>query len=138
MGGILPFGASFIELFFIMNSIWASRIYYVYGFLLVVFGIILLTTSLISILVTYVALCAENYHWWWRSFFAGASCGVYVFIYGIIFFSTKLEFKDFTSSAIYFGWTAAMAGGVGLVTGTTGFLSSLIFVRKIYKAIKVD
>lgn len=31
MGGVLPFGAIFIELYFIMNSIWYHRIYYVFG-----------------------------------------------------------------------------------------------------------
>merc|ERR1719502_471153 len=33
MGGILPFGAIFIELFFIMTSVWLQRFYYVFGFL---------------------------------------------------------------------------------------------------------
>lgn len=31
MGGLLPFGAIFIELYFIMNSIWFHRIYYGLG-----------------------------------------------------------------------------------------------------------
>ncbi|KAL3899215.1 MAG: hypothetical protein SGPRY_012682, partial [Prymnesium sp.] len=34
MGGILPFGAIFIELFFIMTSMWLQRFYYVFGFLM--------------------------------------------------------------------------------------------------------
>ena len=33
IGGILPFGAVFIELYFIMSSIWLQRFYYVFGFL---------------------------------------------------------------------------------------------------------
>jgi len=37
MGGILPFGAVFIELFFIMSSIWLHRYYFLFGFLF--FGI---------------------------------------------------------------------------------------------------
>ena len=36
MGGVLPFGAIFIELYFIMNSIWFHKLYYVFGFLFVV------------------------------------------------------------------------------------------------------
>ena len=36
MGGILPFGAIFIELFFIMTSVWLQRFYYVFGFLMLV------------------------------------------------------------------------------------------------------
>jgi transmembrane 9 superfamily protein 2/4 len=34
LGGILPFGACFVELFFIMSSIWMDQYYYVFGFLL--------------------------------------------------------------------------------------------------------
>ena len=36
MGGILPFGAVFIELYFIMSSVWLQRFYYVFGFLALV------------------------------------------------------------------------------------------------------
>ena len=37
MGGVLPFGCIFIQLFFVLNSIWSSQIYYMYGFLFLVF-----------------------------------------------------------------------------------------------------
>ena len=59
IGGILPFGAIFIELFFIMSSIWSNRLYYMFGFLLVVFLILIVTCCLVSILLTYFALCSE-------------------------------------------------------------------------------
>ena len=36
LGGVLPFGACFVELFFIMSSVWMDQYYYVFGFLLVV------------------------------------------------------------------------------------------------------
>lgn len=36
-GGILPFGAVFIELFFILTSIWLNQFYHFFGFLFVVF-----------------------------------------------------------------------------------------------------
>ena len=43
VGGVLPFGAVFIELFFILSSIWLHQYYYVFGFLLIVFLILLVT-----------------------------------------------------------------------------------------------
>jgi transmembrane 9 superfamily member 2/4 len=64
---MLPFGAVFFELFFIMTSIWSNRIYYVFGFLLVVFIIMIITCSLVTILISYFQLCSENYHWWYVS-----------------------------------------------------------------------
>lgn len=138
LAGVLPFGALFIELMYVMNSIWGARIYYVFGFLMVVFSILVITTSLVSILVCYFALCSENYHWWWRSFFSGASCGFYVFLYGIVYYSTKLELRDAISTIVFFGWTAAMSAGIGLMGGTAAFISCLLFIRKIYNAIKID
>jgi transmembrane 9 superfamily protein 2/4 len=63
LGGILPFGALFIELFYIMNSVWSHRVFYVFGFLLVVYLILGLTCTLVSIIFCYFQLCAENYYW---------------------------------------------------------------------------
>lgn len=39
LAGILPFGAIFVELFFIMNSIWFHKMYYMFGFLFICYGI---------------------------------------------------------------------------------------------------
>lgn len=38
ISGLLPFGAIFIEIFFIFASIWSYKYYYVYGFLATVIG----------------------------------------------------------------------------------------------------
>ena len=38
VSGLLPFGAVFIEIFFIFASIWSYKYYYVYGFLASVLG----------------------------------------------------------------------------------------------------
>ncbi|KAI4380994.1 hypothetical protein MLD38_007114 [Melastoma candidum] len=43
IGGILPFGAVFIELFFILTSIWLNQFYYIFGFLFLVFVILIMT-----------------------------------------------------------------------------------------------
>uniref|UniRef100_A0A8C9VJL4 Transmembrane 9 superfamily member n=1 Tax=Scleropages formosus TaxID=113540 RepID=A0A8C9VJL4_SCLFO len=68
MGGILPFGCIFIQLFFILNSIWSHQMYYMFGFLFLVFIILVITCSEATILLCYFHLCAEDYHWQWRSF----------------------------------------------------------------------
>ena len=36
LAGVLPFGAVFIELFFIMSAIWENQFYYLFGFLFIV------------------------------------------------------------------------------------------------------
>lgn len=63
VGGILPFGAIFIELFFILSSIWLHQFYYLFGFLALVFIILVVTCAEITIVLAYFQLCAEDYRW---------------------------------------------------------------------------
>uniref|UniRef100_A0A915M4Z3 Transmembrane 9 superfamily member n=1 Tax=Meloidogyne javanica TaxID=6303 RepID=A0A915M4Z3_MELJA len=60
MGGILPFGCIFIQLFFILNSIWSHEVFYMFGFLFIVFIILIVTCSEATILLAYFHLCAEE------------------------------------------------------------------------------
>merc|ERR1712037_599475 len=78
VGGILPFGGVFTELFFIMSSIWQHQFYYLFGFLALVLMILGITCGEISIAMTYIQLTQEDYHWWWRSFCSSGSSGIYV------------------------------------------------------------
>lgn len=61
LSGILPFGAAFVELYFVLSSLFASRAYYAFGFIALTAGIVTLTTATVSILFTYFLLCAEEY-----------------------------------------------------------------------------
>lgn len=138
MGGILPFGCIFIQLFFILNSIWSHQIYYMFGFLFLVFIILLITCSETTILLCYFHLCAEDYRWWWRSFLTSGFTGVYLFLYSIHYFMTKLTITGSTSTFLYFGYTSIMVILFTLLTGTIGFVACFYFVHKIYGAVKVD
>lgn len=50
-----------------------EQVYYVYGFMLLVFLILVIVTVCVTIVGTYFLLNAENYHWQWTSFTAAAS-----------------------------------------------------------------
>ena len=52
--------------------------YYVYGFMLLVFIILAIVTVCVTIVGTYFLLNAENYHWQWTSFCAAASTSLCV------------------------------------------------------------
>ncbi|XP_065644193.1 transmembrane 9 superfamily member 2 isoform X2 [Hydra vulgaris] len=138
MGGILPFGCIFIQLFFILNSLWSHQIYYMFGFLFLVYIILLITCSETTVLLCYFHLCAEDYHWWWRSFLTSAFTGVYLFTYSVHYFMTKLSISGNTSIFLYFGYTTIMVLLFSLLTGTIGFVACFYFVHKIYGAVKVD
>ena len=85
VGGVLPFGVIFVELFFILSSLWLDqcvnhkttthmrrharhtnvplttrRYYYVFGFLFVVFAIMVLVCSELTIVLCYFQVRLVN------------------------------------------------------------------------------
>ena len=138
VGGILPFGSVFIELYFIMSSLWLAQIYLVFGFLAMVLLILVVTCAEISIVMTYFQLCSEDYNWWWRSFLTSGSSALYLFLYSAVYFHTKLEITQVASAVLFFGYMAMISWCFFLMTGAVGFISSLTFANRIYGAIKVD
>jgi len=137
VGGILPFGACFVELYFILSSVWMDQYYYVFGFLLLVFLILLVTCAEITVLFTYFQLCGENYHWWWRSFCTSGSTAIYVFVYSFVYFK-QLEANSFATYMLYFGYMGLASLGLFLMTGAVGVFSSLWFNKVIFASIKID
>ena len=82
MTGVLPFCSIFVELYFIMTSLWTSKIYYMFGFLFICYGLMVLTSACTTIMLGYFLLCAEDYRWQWRAFIGAGMTGGYVFING--------------------------------------------------------
>jgi hypothetical protein len=60
------------------HDAWPAQVYYVYGFMLLVFIILAIVTVCVTIVGTYFLLNAENYHWQWTSFCAAASTSLCV------------------------------------------------------------
>jgi len=137
-GGILPFGAVFTELFFIMSSLWHHQFYYLFGFLGLVLVILVITCAEISVALTYFQLTAEDYRWWWRSFLTSGSSAIYVFLYSILYFSTRMQIEKPVSTMLYFGYMFMISLLFFLLTGSIGTLTSFQFVKHIYGSIKVD
>ncbi|EPE06747.1 endosomal integral membrane protein [Ophiostoma piceae UAMH 11346] len=136
--GILPFGAIFVELYFIMNSIWFSKIYYMFGFLFLCYGLMIITCAAVTVLLVYFLLCGENYHWQWRSFLAAGTTSLYIFANAIIYWISKLSISSLSGSVLYVGYSALISFLFFILTGSIGFFSSWWFTRKIYASIKVD
>lgn len=138
MAGVLPFGAMFIELFFILSAIWENQFYYLFGFLFLVFLILVISCGQISVVMVYFQLCGEDYHWWWRSLITSGGSAVYVAAYSVFYLTTKLEITEFVPLLLYFGYTTIMVMTFWLLTGTIGFYAAYLFIRNIYGAVKID
>jgi len=137
-GGLLPFGAVFTEMFFIMSSIWQHQFYYLFGFLALVLVILTITCAEISMTLTYFQLTSEDYRWWWRSFFASASSGGYLFLNSMLYYNTRLNITHTTGTFLYFGYMGVASLVFSLITGSIGFVASFFFVKAIYGSIKID
>ena len=117
MTGILPFGAIFVELYFIMNSIWTSKIYYMFGFLFVCYGLMAVTNACTTILLVYFMLCAEDYRWHWRAFIGAGMTGGYVFLMALGFWMLRISFGGLTGAVLYVGYSALLGFLVFVLSG---------------------
>lgn len=136
--GMLPFVVIFVELYFIMNSMWFSRIYYMFGFLFLCYGLMIVTTACVTILMVYFLLCSENYNWQWRSFVAAGASAFFIFGHAMLYWISQLSLAGFAGSVVYLGYSALLSFLFFVLTGTIGFFSSWWFTRKIYSSIKID
>ncbi|KAJ1621526.1 hypothetical protein T492DRAFT_1069239 [Pavlovales sp. CCMP2436] len=138
LGGVLPFGSIFIEMYFIFTSFWNYKYYYVYGFLLLVFAILSVVTVCVTIVVTYFLLNNEDYRWAWTSFLSGASTSIYVLAYSVYYFLFKTKMSGFFQTVFYFGYMLLFCTMLGLQCGAVGYLGCSAFVKRIYRNIKSD
>lgn len=138
LGGILPFGAVSVELYFIMSALWLHQIYYIFGFLFLVLVVLMVTCAEVSILLCYFQLCNEDYRWWWRSFFSSGSSAVFTMLYAVWYNLTQLEMNGLAPILLYYGYMSIISITFFLITGTIGFLAAFWFNNQIYGSIKVD
>eukprot|EP01111_Echinosteliopsis_oligospora_P009518 TRINITY_DN2802_c0_g1_i1.p1 TRINITY_DN2802_c0_g1~~TRINITY_DN2802_c0_g1_i1.p1 ORF type:complete len:590 (-),score=132.49 TRINITY_DN2802_c0_g1_i1:57-1826(-) len=137
LGGVLPFGSIFIEMYFVFTSFWHYKYYYVYGFLLLVYIILIIVTMCVTVVSTYFLLNAEDHRWQWTSFLSAASTAFYVFLYSIYYFIFKTKMSGFFQTCFYFGYMTMFCVALGILCGAIGYIGTSLFVRKIYQ-IKID
>ena len=135
--GIVPYGSCIVELHMILNAIWEEQVYYVFGFLFIVFLIFLTTAAEITVLFNYFQLCGEDHRWWWRSFGNGGGAAFWVMLYSISYFKT-LQTNEAATYVLYFGYMFLLCLAVFLVLGFVGMTASLRFNKTIFSSIKID
>ena len=105
---------------------------------MLVLVILVITCAEITIVMCYFQLCAEDYHWWWRSFLTAGCSGLYLFGYSIVYMFTKMNMVRGVSIVLYVGYMLIASYSFFTLTGTVGFLACWFFVRMIYGAVKVE
>ncbi|PRP79188.1 transmembrane nine 1 [Planoprotostelium fungivorum] len=133
LGGLLPFGSIFIENYFVFTSFWHYKYYYVYGFMLLVYIMLIVMTICVTIVSTYFLLNSEDYRWHWSSFLSSASTAFYVFLYSIYYFFYRTKMTGLLQITFYFGYTFMFCLGLGILCGSIGFIGTSVFVKHIYQ-----
>jgi len=136
--GGMPFSTVCIEVYFIMGAIWMHQYYYLMGYLFMGCVLLFTTCALLSTVLCYMRLCAEDHRWWWKTFFDSATAGVWLFMYSVWYLVTKLNLIGVLAKTVYLAYMAMASLAFGLVCGTVGFLTSFMFTRIIYSALKID
>ncbi|CDU25704.1 related to endosomal protein EMP70 precursor [Sporisorium scitamineum] len=138
IAGMLIFASAFLEILFILNSMFGTKIYYAFGFLALAFIITATTAATVTILFAYFHLCAEDYRWHWRAFMTGGSGAIWFFAYGLFFWATRLELPGFANKVLFLGYLSILSLLFFTLFGAVGFLATYASLRKIYSAIRVD
>ncbi|KAH0749290.1 hypothetical protein KY290_028522 [Solanum tuberosum] len=138
VGGLLPFASIFIEMYYIFASFWTYMVhYYVYGFLLLVFIVLIIVTVCVTIVGTYYLLNAENYHWQWTSFFSAASTALYVYLYAIYYYHAKTSMSGLLQTSFYFGYTLMFCLGVGILCDKPNRWNNSISIQSVVSNLAV-
>ena len=144
IGGALLFSSFFVELFFILHSIWWEQYYDTFGYLFVVVIETAITCAEVSIIYCWWKLKRENYRWWWTSFSVPGSVALYIYVYStfVLFFGERRNYtysyffaipsnRNWTA-VIYFGYMGLFSVAVFFMAGSIGLFSCLLFNKKMY------
>ena len=138
-GGILPFCTLYIELFFIMSSMWMQHMYYGFGFLFIVLVLLVVVCAEVAVVFIYLQLTMEDYRWWWRSFFAAGAVSLYVLLYCVYYLIVDLHrMHGVLSNVIFMMYSGLMTIAIFLATGSVGFFASAYFVWYLFSSVKLD
>lgn len=141
MYGLIPFGIVYVELSFILNSIWLEKtsFYYMYGFLFITTLILMIIISELAIIGIYINLITDhNPHWQWLCFRIGCSIGLYIYGYSFYYFYTHLHFRDFVSILLYFAYMGLISVLIGISCGSVAVITGLVFIQRLYNNTKRD
>ncbi|KAJ3182269.1 hypothetical protein HDU85_003311 [Gaertneriomyces sp. JEL0708] len=137
VAAMLPFGSIFVEMYYVWQSFWSYRVYYVYGFLLLMFIMLLIVSACTAVVSTYFLLNSEDHRWHWHSFQSSGCAAGYIFLYSLYYYSRTTMHGTF-QALWYFSYTALLCFGLFIMLGTIGHISAEKFVRKVFAGVKVD
>lgn len=128
-----------MELYFILKSMWQDQYYYMYGFLFLVFCLLIVTCIEVTIVMIYFQLLNEDYRWQWKSFLVSSSSTWHIFAFSILQYLSKGDYHvGMMAGVVYFTYLVVGLAVYFVCTGMIGFWMCYWFLRQIYGAVKID
>jgi len=121
-----------------LSAFGSYRVYYVYGFALLVTIMLVAVTGCVTIVAVYLLLNAEDYTWPWKSVALAGTTAFYVYLYSVFFFYHRTKMTGLFQTVFYFGYTTLLCFALFLITGSVGYWATNLFIRRIYRNIKID
>ena len=100
-----------------MNSLWFDRVYYMFGFLFLCYGIMIITCAAVTVMFVYYLLCSENYHWQWRAFASAGASAWFVFGNALLYWIFRLRLPGLASVVLFMGYSTLMSFLFFILTG---------------------
>ena len=135
--GIIAFGTFFIELNYVMGSLWKHQIYFLAFFLWISLILFIIICGEFAIIVVFWNLCYGDYNWWWKSFLIGGSPVIYFVLFSIYYFLNS-QIRRLSAIVVYFGIMGLISSMSLFICGSMSVLFTFIFVRFIYSRIKIN
>lgn len=137
VGGFVSFSTVAVELHYVITSVWRSQMLGMFFFLLLNLNLLMCVVGLVSVLTTYLKLQAQEWAWWWRSFWTGYSTSIWCFLY-CLWHMSQFAIKDFWSDLVFLLYAMLFSNLFGLMCAMISVLASWIFVTFLYSQSKSD
>ncbi|CAN0165804.1 unnamed protein product [Laminaria digitata] len=108
------------------------------GGVLVVLAVVAVVMVVVLLMVVVGSGGGRNYHWQWVSFLSAGSTAVYVFLYSAYYLWFKTHQNGFIQLTFYFGYMGLFCSALAVMCGSIGVMGSTVFVKQIYRNLKVD
>ena len=135
--GFIAFGTLFVELNYVMGSLWKHQIYFMAFFLWISLILFIIICGELAIIVVFWNLCYGDYNWWWKSFLIGASPVIYFVIYSFYYFFNS-HIRRLSAIVVYFGIMGLISAMSVFISGSTSVLITFVFIKLIYSRIKIN
>lgn len=132
--GFFGFLLIFYYLKSILFALLSYRLAFLWGLVLLTIIVTMVFQALLTIFFVFLRLREDHYDWHWMSFLAPFSTSLYCLFYSISFFS-NFEISPSYSHFLILFWISTV---VGFICGFSGYFGSYLFLRYIYKKIRID